>query len=81
MFHGQPHGLYDVQLAPIRLQHVARGDGDFVAAADGVPDGVVLAGEAQGFSRTGEADELLSAFSLTHFHAGGVVCVIIIIQQ
>ena len=79
MFHGQPYGLYDVQLAPVRLQHVARGNGDLVAAADGFPDGVVLAGEAQGFSRLGEGDELLSAFSLTYFLAGGVVCVIIII--
>ena len=74
VLHSHPHGLHHVQLAPLRLQHVARGDGDLVAAADGVPDGVVLAGEAHGLGCVGEGDDPLSTLSLAYRHAGGIVC-------
>ena len=74
VLHSHPHGLCHIQLASLRLQHVARADGDPVAAADGVLDGIVLAGEAHGLGCVGEGDDPLSTLSLAHLHAGGIVC-------
>ena len=75
VLHGQPQGLDDVHLLPVGIQHVAGREGDSVATAHRVLEGVVLAGEARRLPRVGEGDDLLAAPGLTHLRGGGVVCV------
>ena len=64
--HAHPQGLDDVQLVPDGLQHVARGYGDLVFAADGVPDSVVPAGELDQLLGGAEGDQLLAVVGPAH---------------
>ena len=70
-----PHGLDDVQLVPGGFQCVARGDGDSPVAADGVPDGVVLAREFGHLGCSGESDDSLSVGGPADFATGCALCV------
>ena len=68
------HGPDDVISAPIRFQHVARGDVDFPVAAYEAPDGVVLARELQPLLCVGEGEDLLSFFGLAHLAVLCLAC-------
>ena len=64
------HGPDDVLPVPPALQHVARGKGDFPVAANGIPDGVVLAWELGCLRGVGEGHDVLASSGQAHLCAG-----------
>ena len=62
--------LMTYSLFPDGFQCVARGDGDSPVAADGVPDGVVLAREFGHLGCSGESDDSLSVGGPADFATG-----------
>ena len=75
----------DVQLVPDGLHRVARGYGDLVSAADGVPDSVVPAGEFDLLLGAAEGDQLLAVVGPAHLAGGQAatckVCDVIVLRH
>lgn len=58
--HSHIHGLHDVALVLVRLDGVARGDGDLVVTAPGGADGVILTGDLYSLLGVAEGTQLLA---------------------
>ena len=76
ILHADIYGPDDVPLVPVVFQGVARGEGDFPVAADGVLDGVVLAGKLGSLRRVGEGEDFLSLRGMAYCNTCCVVCVL-----